>query len=199
VNVGDELRLRLRSEFGEGPEHGIVDRAIDVEPPTLAGNFRHQAEIENRPVPGQMLARRQALLGGARDLAGKEFALARPALLGARQLAVGRRIVLFSHVTCRYGLRMILSENRCPLFRIMRSHRRRQVPASRIVAGEAGRGEPCQFALPNSTGSWRGPRTVPSDQVTLPAGSRRKSGMRFSHSSIATIISIRARLEPTQR
>ena len=56
-----------------------------------------------------------------------------------------------------------------------------------------------QLALPNSTGNWRGPRTVPSDQVTLPAGSSLKSGIRFSHSSIATVISMRARLEPTQR
>ena len=56
-----------------------------------------------------------------------------------------------------------------------------------------------QFAFPNSIGSCRGPRTVPSDHVTRPAGSSLKSGMRFSHSSIATVISMRARLEPTQR
>src|ERR1700730_672180 len=46
--------------------------------------------------------------------------------------------------------------------------------------------------LPNSTGSCRGPRTVPPDQVTSPAGSNLKSGMRLSHSSIATVISMRA-------
>src|SRR5262249_58124141 len=56
-----------------------------------------------------------------------------------------------------------------------------------------------QDALGNSIGSCRGPRTVPSDQVTLPSGSSRKSGIRFSHSSSATVISMRARLEPTQR
>jgi len=36
-------------------------------------------------------------------------------------------------------------------------------------------------------GSWRGPRTVPSDQTTSPASVKR--GMRFSHSSTATVIS----------
>ena len=80
MDVGDELRLRLRGEFGKGPEHGIVDRAVDVEPPALVRNFRRQAEIEHRPVLCQMLARRQALLRGG-DPAGEEFALARPALL----------------------------------------------------------------------------------------------------------------------
>ena len=34
------------------------------------------------------------------------------------------------------------------------------------------------IAQPNSTGSLRGPRTVPSDQVTVAAGSSRNSGMR---------------------
>jgi hypothetical protein len=47
-----------------------------------------------------------------------------------------------------------------------------------------------EFSSPfHSIGSWRGPRTVPSDQVTWPAGSSLKSGIRFSHSSIATVIS----------
>lgn len=65
------------------------------------------------------------------------------------------------------------------------------------AAGQAG----CDLSppYPNSIGNCRGPRTVPSDQVTWPAGSSLKSGIRFSHSSIATVISIRARLEPTQR
>ena len=70
--------------------------------------------------------------------------------------------------------------------------------ASLRAAPHPGRDD-AQFVLPNSTGNWRGPRTVPSDQVTLPAGSSLKSGIRFSHSSIATVISMRARLEPTQR
>src|SRR5262249_53235755 len=48
---------------------------------------------------------------------------------------------------------------------------------------------------PNSTGSWRGPRTWPDDQRTLPAGSSLKSGIRFSHSSSVTFISSRPRLE----
>ena len=74
------LRLRLRGELRKVPEDRIFDRAVDVEPPALARNVRRQAEIERRPVPGQMLARRQALLFGPRDLAGEEVALARPAL-----------------------------------------------------------------------------------------------------------------------
>ena len=62
-----------------------------------------------------------------------------------------------------------------------------------VAAGKA------YIAFPSRNGNWRGPRTVPCDQVTVPAGSRRKSGIRFSHSSSATCISMRARLEPTQR
>ena len=49
----------------------------------------------------------------------------------------------------------------------------------------------------NLIGSWRGPRTVPSDHAASPASVKR--GMRFSHSSTATVISRRARFEPTQR
>src|SRR5712691_7991199 len=49
----------------------------------------------------------------------------------------------------------------------------------------------------NLIGSCRGPRTVPSDHATSPASVKR--GMRFSHSSTATVISRRARFEPTQR
>lgn len=48
-------------------------------------------------------------------------------------------------------------------------------------------------------GNVRGPRTVPSDHLTGFDISSLKSGMRFSHSSMATVISIRARFAPTQR
>jgi hypothetical protein len=43
-------------------------------------------------------------------------------------------------------------------------------------------------------GSRRGPRTAPSDHVTLPAGPRQKFEIRFSNSSGATAISIRAKI-----
>src|SRR4029079_13130711 len=33
MNVGNELRLRLREKFRKGPEDRVLDRAIDVEPP----------------------------------------------------------------------------------------------------------------------------------------------------------------------
>ena len=59
--------------------------------------------------------------------------------------------------------------------------------------------EALSLDYPNRIGSCRGPRTEPSDQVTLPAGSSLKSGIRFSHSSIAIVISMRARWEPTHR
>src|SRR5439155_18917033 len=76
----------------------ILDRAVDVKPPALAGDIWHEPEIEHRPVPREVLARRQALLLGTCDFSGKEAALLRPALLGARQLAVGRQVVLVGHV-----------------------------------------------------------------------------------------------------
>ena len=98
VDVGHELALRLRGELREIPEDRIFDRAVNVEPPALARNVRRQPEIERRPVLGQMLSRRQALLLGPRDLSGEEFSLARPALLAARQLAFGRRLVVVGHV-----------------------------------------------------------------------------------------------------
>ena len=51
----------------------------------------------------------------------------------------------------------------------------------------------------SSSGNWRGPRTVLTDHVTTSSGSRRNSGKWASHSVSAILISIRARLEPTQR
>src|SRR5262249_22726098 len=56
---------------------------------------------------------------------------------------------------------------------------------------------PGQPRHPNFSGSWRGPRTEPSDQVTAPV--RWNSGIRLRTSSTATVISMRARFEPTQR
>ena len=53
------------------------------------------------------------------------------------------------------------------------------------------------LAYPNRNGSLRGPRTEPSDHVTSPV--RWNSGMRLRNSSTATVISMRARFEPTQR
>jgi hypothetical protein len=58
MDVGSEFCLRLRRELGEIPENRLFDRAIDVEPPALAGNLRCQAQIEDRPVPGEVLSRR---------------------------------------------------------------------------------------------------------------------------------------------
>ena len=98
MDVGDEFRLRLGGELGKIPEDGMLDRAVDVEPPALARNLRRQPKVEDGPVFRQVLARRQALLFGARDLSGEEFSLARPALLAARQLAVRGRVVLFGHI-----------------------------------------------------------------------------------------------------
>jgi hypothetical protein len=47
-----------------------------------------------------MLSRRQALLFGARGLAGQETPFARPALFAARELAVGRRFaVVVGHIS----------------------------------------------------------------------------------------------------
>src|SRR5439155_24317156 len=54
-------------------------------------------------------------------------------------------------------------------------------------------------AHPSSTGSLRGPRTVPSDHLTTPSWSGRNAGTRASHSWSATRISMRARFDPTQR
>lgn len=51
----------------------------------------------------------------------------------------------------------------------------------------------------NNTDTWRGPRTWPAAQVTSRSFSSRKVGIRASHSSRATLSSMRARLEPAQR
>src|ERR1700704_2405640 len=91
VDVGGEPGLRLRRELRKIPEDRMLDRAIDVEPPAFPRDVRRQAEVEGRPVFCEMLSRRQALLLGAGGLAGEEAALASPALLAARQLAVRRR------------------------------------------------------------------------------------------------------------
>jgi RNA polymerase sigma factor (sigma-70 family) len=52
---------------------------------------------------------------------------------------------------------------------------------------------------PNTNGRRRGPRTWPWDQVTAAPGASANSGNRPSHSSRATVISMRARFEPIQR
>src|SRR6516165_7186340 len=71
---------------------------MDVEPPALARNIWRHAEVERWPILGEMLARRQALRLGPRYRAGEEFALGRPALFAARQLAVDWRFILVGHV-----------------------------------------------------------------------------------------------------
>src|SRR6185369_12336387 len=71
---------------------------MDIEPPSLAPDGRRHAEIEHRPVLGEVLARRQALVLGARVSAGEELALAGPALLAARELALRGRHGLVGHV-----------------------------------------------------------------------------------------------------
>jgi len=86
MDVGDEVTLRLRDKLRKIPEDRMLDRAVNIEPPALPGNLRRQAEVEGRPVPGQVLSGRQALLLGPLGLAGQEAAFARPALLAAGQL-----------------------------------------------------------------------------------------------------------------
>jgi hypothetical protein len=85
MDVGGKACLRLGGKLGKIPEDRRLDRAVDVEPPAFCRDLWCQAEIEDGPVPGQMLARRQALLLRPRSLSGQEFSLARPALLAARQ------------------------------------------------------------------------------------------------------------------
>src|SRR5260370_1231340 len=84
------------------PEDRSFDRAIDVEAPALAGNVRRQAEVEGGPVPGQMLSRRQALLFGPRGFSGEEAALARPALLAARQFCGRRFVAAVGHISSHH-------------------------------------------------------------------------------------------------
>src|SRR5260221_6851560 len=97
MDVGGEFGLRLRRELGKIPEDRLFDRAIDVEPPALAGNLRRYAEVENGPIPGEVLSRWQALLLGTGGLAGEEADLARAALVAARQFCDRRRLVLIGH------------------------------------------------------------------------------------------------------
>src|SRR5437764_1111698 len=82
VDVGDGFGLRLCNELPKIPEDRMFDRAVDVKPPPLAGNIGHQPEIEDWPVPGQMLSGRQTLVFGARDSSGEKAAFASPALFG---------------------------------------------------------------------------------------------------------------------
>src|SRR5260370_14758351 len=103
MDVGSELCLRLRRELRKIPENRILNRAVDVEPPALAGNLRRKAEVEGGPVPGQMLPRRQALLLRAGSLSGEEAALSRPALLAAGQLADRRLVIFVDHVWAGLG------------------------------------------------------------------------------------------------
>jgi hypothetical protein len=101
VDVGDGGRLRLRHESFEIPEQRLLDGAVDVEPPARAGNIRRKPEVEDRPVLRQMLPGRKALLLRARGFSGEEAALARPAFLGAGELAL-RRFVALRHPRCPF-------------------------------------------------------------------------------------------------
>src|SRR5580700_1525218 len=96
--VGHELRLRFGRELLEIPEDRMLDRTVDVEPPALPRNVRREPEIERRPVLGEMLAGRQALRIGTRDLSGEKPAFLSPALLAARQLAGRRGLVFVGHL-----------------------------------------------------------------------------------------------------
>src|SRR5207302_6391697 len=98
MDVGNKFRLRLRGELGKVPKDRVVDRAVDIEPPALARDIRRQAKVEGGPVPRQVLSRRQALLLGTGNFAGEKAALARPALLAARQLADRGRLVFVGHI-----------------------------------------------------------------------------------------------------
>src|SRR5215468_6713351 len=106
MDVGCDPCLCAGGKFRKAPEHGGLDRAIDIEMPALVGDFGRETEVERRPVPGQMLARRQALLLGPRHLAGEETAFLCPALLAARQLGIRRRL-FGGHVACSYSCRYI--------------------------------------------------------------------------------------------
>ena len=77
MDIGDEFRLRLRGELRKIPEDRLLDRAVDIEPPALAGNIWRQPEVEDGPIPGEMLSRRQTLFLGPRDFAGPKAAGAR--------------------------------------------------------------------------------------------------------------------------
>ena len=100
MDVGDAFGLRLRGELCEVPEDRMFDRAVDVEPPAVAGNLRRHAEIEHRPVPGEVLSGRQALLFRPGGLAGEEAALARPALFAARKFGFRLLVALLGHLSC---------------------------------------------------------------------------------------------------
>src|SRR5215472_203896 len=65
--------------------------------PALMRDFRREPEIERRPVLGEVLPWREALLIGPRRLAGEETAFLRPALLAARQLGIRRRLLFVGH------------------------------------------------------------------------------------------------------
>ncbi len=101
MNVGDEGRLRLRGKLREIPEQRRLDGAVDIEAPALAGDVGRDAQIQHRPVLGQVLAGWKALFSWARNLAGEKPALARPALFGLSQLGFGqlgiRRGVVLGH------------------------------------------------------------------------------------------------------
>src|SRR4051794_27401231 len=98
MDVRREARLWLRRELGKVPVDRTFHRAVEVEPPALAGDVGRQAEVERRPILCEMLSRRQTLLFRPGGFAGQEAALARPAFLASRQLGGRGRFVLVGHV-----------------------------------------------------------------------------------------------------
>src|SRR5215470_3947367 len=89
MDVGDLMRLGLRLERWPIPNRRPFHRTENVEAPTIVGNIRLNAEVENRPVLDDMLSGRQPFGFRARRAAGQKAPLPCPALLGGGEL--GRR------------------------------------------------------------------------------------------------------------
>ena len=89
------------------------------------------------------------------------------------------------------------------VFQGVASTRRRRCRRMRALVGSdrIHRSDPVGCKLVDGqlsfSGTRRGPRTWPADQVTAPSSV--KLGIRLSHSSSATFSSMRARLDPMQR
>ncbi len=59
MKIAHVLGLREGEEVVPGQRYGVLYKAADLELPLLQINFRHIAEIENRPIPDDVLSDRE--------------------------------------------------------------------------------------------------------------------------------------------
>ena len=89
MNVGYELRLRLRRKFAKNPKRSVFRPRYKRRAASARAKYRASARDRASASPWSDAGRRQPRVFGPDDLAGQKACLARPAFLGSRQLALG--------------------------------------------------------------------------------------------------------------